>query len=187
MSNVEINPTAASLLGFLHAGPMTGWELDRTVATTISAFWNVTRSQVYRELRTLADLELVEAAHAGPRERRPYTITEAGREAFARWIALDPGPAIIRFPFLLTIFFADLIPPKRLAEIVGRETDQHVQALHHFRALQDLYQDQPWVAEIMRFAIGYQEHILKWLEDLPVTCSEPASDALSAYKEGTSA
>ncbi len=187
MSQVEINPTAASLLGFLHAGPMTGWELDRTVATTISAFWNVTRSQVYRELRTLADLELVEAAHAGPRERRPYAITQAGREAFARWIALDPGPAIIRFPFLLTIFFADLIPPKRLAEIVARETDQHVQALHHYRALQDVYRDRPWVAEIMRFAIGYQQHILKWLEDLPIARSESAAGALSAQREGTSA
>jgi DNA-binding PadR family transcriptional regulator len=184
MAPVEINATAASLLGFLHAGPMTGWDLDRTVATTISNFWNVTRSQVYRELRTLADLKLVEAGHAGPRERRPYTITEAGRDAFVRWIALDPGPAIIRFPFLLTIFFAEHIPPKRLAEIVARETEYHVQALRHFRALQELYRDQAWMAEVIRFGIGYQEHILRWLEGLPIDRSQAPEDAVGAYSEG---
>ena len=48
-----LNPTAASLLGFLHQGPMTGWDLAQTVEATIGDFWNVTRSQVYRELRTL--------------------------------------------------------------------------------------------------------------------------------------
>jgi DNA-binding PadR family transcriptional regulator len=183
MSTVEINATAASLLGFLHAGPMTGWDLDRTVATTISNFWNVTRSQVYRELRTLADLNLVEAGDAGPRERRPYTITQAGREAFARWIALDPGPAIIRFPFLLTIFFAEHIPADRLAQIVDKEKEYHVQALQHFRTLQEVYWDRaPWVAEVVRFAIGYQQHILNWLDGLPIARSGPDPEDARGYK-----
>jgi hypothetical protein len=44
-----LNPTAASLLGFLHAGPMTGWDLVATAETLIGDFWSLTRSQVYRE------------------------------------------------------------------------------------------------------------------------------------------
>src|SRR5207302_10176199 len=76
-----LNPTAASLLGFLHQGPMAGWDLAQLVETTIGDFWNVTRSQIYRELRSLQDIGLVEAGEAGVRERLPYSITDAGREA----------------------------------------------------------------------------------------------------------
>ena len=47
--------------------------VDRTllVETTIGDFWNVTRSQIYRELRSLEELGLVEAGETGARERRP--------------------------------------------------------------------------------------------------------------------
>ena len=48
-----LNPTAASLLGLLHHGPMTGWELVSSAQTTIGLFWSLTRSQVYRELSAM--------------------------------------------------------------------------------------------------------------------------------------
>jgi DNA-binding PadR family transcriptional regulator len=169
MSTDEINATAASLLGFLHAGPMTGWDLDRTVRDTISAFWNVTRSQVYRELRTLAELGYVEAGDTGAREKRPHAVTPAGREAFARWIAREPGSPIIRMPLLLTVFFADHLPPGRLAEIVESQRRSHAQALEDFRAVYADYRERaPYVAEVVRFGIGHHELVLSWLDSLAV-------------------
>jgi DNA-binding PadR family transcriptional regulator len=168
MSNTEINATAASLLGFLHAGTMTGWDLDGAVDATISNFWNVTRSQVYRELRTLAKLGYVEAGAAGPRERRPYTITQQGREVFARWIARDPGPPLIRFPLLLTVFFGQHLPPARLKEIVEAERSGYADGLKEFQAMYDANRDAaPFVAEVIRFGIGFQEHMIAWLDSLP--------------------
>lgn len=168
MSRGAINSTAASLLGFLHSGPMTGWEIDRAVAATIANFWNVTRSQVYRELRTLADLGYVEAGEPGPRERQPYSITAEGREAFAGWIARTPGPAIVRIPVLLTIFFADHLPPERLREIVESERRRALQLLEHFRELLDTCEDEtPYTAAVVRFGIGYEELLLGWLDTLP--------------------
>jgi DNA-binding PadR family transcriptional regulator len=170
MSRPNINATAASLLGFLHAGPMTGWDLDQAVRATISNFWNVTRSQVYRELRTLAELGYVEVGEMGPRDRRPYSITPAGREVFAEWIARDPGPPIIRMPLLLTVFFADHLPSGRLVEITASERKGHVQALEEFRALYEEYREKaPFVAEVIRFGIGYHELVLSWLEGLPIS------------------
>lgn len=165
MSSPEINATAASLLGFLSAGGMTGWDLDRTVRATIGNFWNVTRSQVYRELRTLAGLGLVEEGDSGPRERRPYRITESGRATFAAWIARDPGPPIIRMPFLLTVFFGAHLPPGRLDEILAALRGDHERALEDLRAAHDRYGDsEPFVAEVLRFAVGYNEHVLAWIE-----------------------
>lgn len=169
MSRPEINPTAASLLGFLHIGPMTGWDLDQAVRATISNFWNVTRSQVYRELHTLADLGYVDVGDTGPRDRRPHSITPAGREAFARWIARDPGPSIIRMPLLLTVFFAEHLPPGRLAEIAAAERAGHLEALEQYRLLYEDYSiTAPFIAEVIRFGIGYHELVLDWLEGLPL-------------------
>lgn len=162
----EINPTAASILGFLHQGPMTGWELDAAIEGSIANFWNVTRSQVYRELRTLADLGYVEAGDAGPRDRKPYTITDSGRDAFSAWIVQDPGSPIVRLPLLLTVFFGRHLPAQRLAEIVQKELREGEVALHQFEAMQQEYGSEPFVNQVLQFGIDYQRTLLAWLESL---------------------
>src|SRR5213594_3457693 len=91
-----INATQASLLGFLYWRTMSGGEIVAAVEASVGHFWNVTRSQIYRELQALARAGLVEVGELGPRRRCPYTITEAGREAFLTWLRQDPGPDIIR-------------------------------------------------------------------------------------------
>src|SRR5918911_2487961 len=91
----KLNPTAATLLGFLHRGPMTGWDLAQMAEMVIGEFWNVSRSQVYRELRTLEQFEFVTAGAAGTRERKPYTITDEGRAAFDTFIQREPGPDLL--------------------------------------------------------------------------------------------
>ncbi len=110
MPGRPLNATAASLLGFLHEGPMTGWDLVATAEARIGDFWSLTQSQVYRELAAMAEGGLVEAGERGPRDRQPYTITDAGRAAFAGWVDREPGPETIRFPLLLTILFGMHLP-----------------------------------------------------------------------------
>lgn len=172
MSNSdEINATAASLLGFLVESPMTGWELSAAVEGSIANFWNVTRSQVYRELRTLAEIGYVKAGEAGPRDRRPYSITDAGRRAFGDWIVRDPGSPIVRLPLLLTVFFGRHLPPERLAEIFDRELEGGAGALEKFEAMQQEYGSDPFVRQVLQFGIDYQKALLAWLEGL---ASDPA-------------
>lgn len=109
-----VNATVGSLLGFLHEGPQSGWDLVATARAEIGDFWSLTRSQVYRELAGMAASGLVEADEVGPRERRPYRITEAGRSAFAGWLAVEPGQEQIRYPLLLVLAFARHLEPGRL-------------------------------------------------------------------------
>jgi DNA-binding PadR family transcriptional regulator len=165
----ELNATAASLLGFLRPGPLTGWELGQRVEAAIGSFWNVTRSQVYRELRNLEAWSLVEPGETGPRERRPYRLTEAGRRAFAEWIARQPGDAIIRFPLLLTVYFGDDLDRDRL------ERSLHEHELRHLRALEDYERrwagipegDTSGPAQVLRFGIEYERAVLRWFAGLP--------------------
>jgi DNA-binding PadR family transcriptional regulator len=165
----DLNPTAASLLGYLDLGPMTGWDLDRFVQLSIGNFWNVTRSQIYRELRTLTERRYVNAGAAGPRDRVPYTITAAGRAAFKRWISDAPPPDVIRSRLLLTIFFGHHLPPGRLREIAETERSRHQQTLDRYLALEPQLAsdpDQRLPLTTLHFGIRYEQAMIDSLDEL---------------------
>src|SRR5680860_1292176 len=72
----RMNPTAAALLGLLEdCGELTGGQLVRVADQRIGDYWSLTRSQVYRELATLAAQGDVVAGDPGPREAQPYRIS----------------------------------------------------------------------------------------------------------------
>ena len=129
-----LNATAASLLGFLHEGPMSGYELAATAQGAIGDFWSLTQSQVYRELAWMSEAGLVAAGERGARERRPYSLTDAGRKAFAAWADRPPGPATIRLPLLLAVSFGRLIPPERLASFLRQHQAAHAERLRTYEA-----------------------------------------------------
>jgi DNA-binding PadR family transcriptional regulator len=163
-----LNATQGSLLGFLHDGPQTGWDLLETVAQGLSRFWNVTSSHVYRELKVLEGRGLVEAGPPGPRERRPYSLTPSGRAAFAAWIAQDPGPEQIRIPLLVTLWFGRHVPRARLAEILEHQRAEHsarLAAYRGFAASDDLAD--PDVRAVVEFGIAYEDAFLGWLARRP--------------------
>jgi DNA-binding PadR family transcriptional regulator len=164
----ELNATAASLLGFLDAGPMSGWELAEAVQATIGNFWNVTRSQIYRELGQLAVRGLVEPGEAGPRGRRRYTITASGQGAFSEWIRREPGPELIRFPLLLTLFFADRVPREELAQFVAAHRRRHGDRLAFYRTLMEGSPNDSPRVQTLRFGIAYEEAFLAWVDSLPI-------------------
>jgi DNA-binding PadR family transcriptional regulator len=171
--NVEgqsLNPTAASLLGFLHQRPMTGWDLARTVETTVGEFWNVTQSHVYRELRTLERAGYVEAGATGGRDRRPYAITDAGREAFSLWIVNEPGPDLIRSPLLLTVFFGRHLPPLLLRRFLTMHRLRHEQRLDHYRLLEPMLRQgggDPFTLAALAYGLAHEEAVLRWFDGLP--------------------
>jgi DNA-binding PadR family transcriptional regulator len=174
MADRPLNATAASLLGFLHSGPKTGWDLVATAEREIGDFWSITQSQVYRELAAMAEAGLVRAGERGTRDRRPYAITEAGRAAFAAWVAQPPGAEAIRFPLLLTVLFGAHVPPATLAGHIAYHRRVHA------RRLAD-YEEQRVTAELappghgpdaytlatLDFGLRYERAVLEWFDALP--------------------
>lgn len=161
----RLNATAASLLGLLHRGPMTGWDLARQAETMIGDFWNVSPSQIYRELRTLQQSGLVEAGPAGTRDKKPYSITERGRAAFSVWMRREPGPDIVRSPLLLMVFFAGHLDPTRRQRFLAIQRLRHEQTLDEYRRVfQTLGGQEPDLANVVRFAIFHEEAYQKWFE-----------------------
>lgn len=163
-----MNATAASLLGFLHAGPATGWDLVATAELVIGDFWSLTRSQVYRELAAMAEWGLVEAGDVGPRDRRPYRVTAAGREAFAAWLDQEPGPEQIRYPLLLTMAFGQHLGPGRLAAFVAAHREVHVARLARYEALRAEAGEgfDAYAGATLDFGVRYERMVLDWFDHL---------------------
>jgi DNA-binding PadR family transcriptional regulator len=163
-----MNATAASILGLLDRQPMSGWELYAAFECSIGQFWSITRSQIYRELRTLAAGGLVEMGATGARERRVCTITTLGRETFRTWIARMPGDELIRFPLLLTVFFGDAVPQQTLAACCAEQRARHAAQLDAYQAqLPEVAVKEPFRALALQFGIGYERTVLAWIDDLP--------------------
>jgi len=147
---------------------MSGGEIVAAVEMSVGHFWNITRSQIYRELHALATAGFVELGEVGPRRRSPYAITDRGREAFLAWLERDPGPDLIRSPFLLKFFFAPLLPEETLRRFVDIIRPQHEEALAYYRnLLPAIARTDPAPAHVVRFAITFEEGILNWLDAIP--------------------
>lgn len=166
-----VNATAAALLGLLMDGPMTGWDLMVAAQERIGEFWTVTRSQVYRELTVMAERGLLSAGPTGPRERKPYQVTPAGRAAFAEWVTGDPGEDQVRIPLLLTIAFAGHLPAARLAEIIAGRRAVHEGRVARYRAARTMLDDIGETASARRatleFGLLHEQAVLDWFDVLP--------------------
>lgn len=168
----ELNPTAAALLGFLDAGELSGYELAKAAGEIIGDFWHVTRSQVYRELADMSARGLISPAGAGPRAKRPFRITQAGRAAFAEWVKRQPPLEQIRYPLLLTVSFGAWLGPERLLEFVDAHRATHEAKLAGYRDLTAAPDLDGYVRATIAFGIRYEEAVLAWMADLPAILAE---------------
>ena len=176
MARAELNATAASLLGFLHDGPQSGWDLVVTARQLIGNFWTLTQSQIYRELAAMATQGLVVADDVGPRERRPYRITDEGRVAFQRWLAASPGPEQIRYPLLLTLSFGRHLQVAQVAAFVAEHRARHEATLALYREQLEQARDAgaaPTDLVTLDFGIRYEGAVLDWLNHLPAELTGP--------------
>jgi DNA-binding PadR family transcriptional regulator len=169
----DLNPTAASLLGFLHGGEASGYELVDIAQVFIGDFWTLTRSQVYRELTALERRGLVESGPTGARSRRPFRLTDAGRAAFASWLAEPPGREQIRYPLLLTLAFGSALDRDRLLEFIADHRAAHEQRLAGYYERRDAGLPDRYMEAVCVFGIRYEQAVLAWMDDLPKILNKP--------------
>jgi DNA-binding PadR family transcriptional regulator len=172
MSSEKIlNGTAAAVLAYLESGPQSGWDVARGLQAVVGDFWNVTPSQVYRELRSLAEGGFVVAGNPGPRDRRPYTITNSGRAARREWLGQKTERDVVRIPLLLRLFLLFATgehDDASLAAMVRKYRLEHTQQLELYRSKHDeLVAARVPEAHLVSYGIHHEEGILAWLDELP--------------------
>ena len=168
---LRLNPTSASLLGLLEdSGETTGADLLRVAQLRIGDFWNLTRSQVYRELGALAMAGYVRAGPPGARDARPYRITTAGSAALREWLATEMPSNQVRIGLLVLMAFGRHLPPGRLAQLLKEYEEDSRRRLAGYEVLEAHLQAQnadPHVRATLSFGLHYERAILDWLAELP--------------------
>jgi DNA-binding PadR family transcriptional regulator len=173
MDGQEINPTMATVLGFLLDEPASGYELDQRIRRSTGHFWSVTRSQLYRELRVMADAGLVRPTAPGPRDRQRYRITKRGTDQFSAWLARGPSAAVLRDPLLLTVFFGDHLDRDRLRRFVADARRQSETTLQELEDLRTEATSMPFPSATLRFGIAHERAVLDWLDWLLTGADSP--------------
>ena len=94
-----------ALLGLLHAEPASGYELTKKFERALQRYaWHANHSQIYPALTQLAHEGLIAVVEHGPRGRRTYAITEAGRVQLRQWMLAAPDESLVRHEFVLRLF-----------------------------------------------------------------------------------
>lgn len=132
----DVSTLGYALLSLLTRGPATGYDLTRRMREPIGYFWVAQHSQIYPELARLAGaghVDVREGGGPGPRAKKTYTITEAGRAALAEWLP-EPPAFQPRSEMVLKAYAANSADPARMAEMYQTIADEAGERLKTWRA-----------------------------------------------------
>lgn len=139
MSRVECHDGGMSLrhavLGMLDDEPGSGYDLLKRFEQAMSNVWPATQSQLYGELGKLETAGMIHAQAAGPRGRKEYEITEAGRAELRHWLIEVPPSGAPRNDNLLRVYFLGAVAPDQARAYISamgetaREREQRLEAL----------------------------------------------------------
>ncbi len=114
-----------ALLGLIALKPCSGYDIKRTVDSSVHFIWNVTGPQIYTTLRAMREEGLISARHVpqlGKPDKQIHTITAAGRSLLEQLANERIGASVTRDEVLLRIFFGNFADPAAVLE----ELEQYV-------------------------------------------------------------
>lgn len=170
------------LLGYLNYRPMTGYEMKQVMDQSTVHFWHAKLSQIYVTFKALEAEALVtstvEVQEERP-DRRVYTITEAGRQDFHRWLSqpeteLSPRKETL----ILKLFFSAQLERETILTQLHLQRDLHQRQVEYYRegstrVIQQAAAQYPglekdailWEAT-RRFGEQYEALYVAWLEEM---------------------
>lgn len=172
-----------AILGMLNRESMTGYDLTREFQTSLFDFWTAKHSQVYPELKSLLEKGFVEyetEISGTALEKKVYTITQQGRDAFQDWEEKAyPIKPIPKDEFRLQLFFSDAMEPETRLKQLEYHLQQHRQRLEQIRKKQEKFETIPPKEEnqfcdylVMQGAIHREESYCRWLEECIKLCQQ---------------
>lgn len=126
-------------LGLLAQHPASGYDLLKKFQLSMANVWPATQSQLYGELGKLASAGLIEVTDLGPRGRKEYAITEAGRAELRRWMASPQEDPPFRSAQLLRVFLLGELSPDQAREYL-ESVRSHADSEHdRYAQIRDSY------------------------------------------------
>ena len=140
MSRVEYDRRVSlrmAALGLLAQEPGSGYDLLKHFEKSMANVWPATQSQLYGELNKLADAGLIEVSDIGPRGRKEYRVTAAGRAELRRWVTNPQDDPPFRSAALLRVFLLSEVSPEQAREHVVAMAERAEAEVKRLEALRD--------------------------------------------------
>ena len=196
------NRTHFAILGFLTLGPMSGYDIKRSVEDSTENFWSESFGQIYPALRRLAGDGLIdkdEAPSGGGRPRHVYSINDRGREALATWLREPTEPSPVRSELLLKLFFGAHCDRATSRQQVVAYREQMVSDLERYRSITErLHRERAEAADLpywlltLRFGeldraahIAWCDEAMAVLEGLPGGGSDSGEERIPPWQQST--
>ncbi|MGA9873133.1 MAG: PadR family transcriptional regulator [Rhodococcus sp. (in: high G+C Gram-positive bacteria)] len=176
MAQGDLNTTSYVILGLLASRDWTAYEISVQFGRGFAELWPRADRQLYNAPKKLLERSLVSATTdpvGTGRSRTVYSITDAGREALATWLATGSKPSALEFEGMIRVLFADQgsLDDLRVNITTMREQAQRTRALfvaHAGRLLDVDNSTFPARQHLMtlanRFMIGHFSHISDWAD-----------------------
>ncbi len=133
------NKSRYAVLGILTLGPMSGYEIRKTIEGSLGNFWSESYGQIYPILKALVSEGLATSrteAQADRPSRHVYTITETGREELRRWLSRPVEHDVGRVEILLKLFFGWQLPMEENARKVEEFQELQRQLLARYEGIE---------------------------------------------------
>ncbi|KKC39762.1 hypothetical protein WH87_06395 [Devosia epidermidihirudinis] len=173
-------------LSILYEGEATGYDIRRlSVEGECAYFIEASFGSIYPALAKLEDEGLVTSRteqQSGKPSKKVYSITEAGRTAFADELLAPLAPDTLRSPFLLFARYARILPPELVEERVNDYLQQTVAAKEKLDGVptgSGCHAADKWVINYGRAIMGVAEQYLRthMHELITMARAEPKKDA----------
>ena len=165
---MELSPTAYVILGMVSGEARSGYEIKALVDGSTRFFWAASYSQIYPELKRLAEAGLVEGSPAprGDRKRTVYAITAEGRDALEEWLRKPPETAEMREEGLLKLFFSGVLPPEEALGTLRAMRERRLELAERLRGIEPkaLEKGDPFPLMVLRSGIEYNDWFAGWCE-----------------------
>ncbi|AQT82035.1 PadR family transcriptional regulator [Mycolicibacterium litorale] len=124
-------------LGLLAQQPGSGYDLLKRFEYSMANVWPATQSQLYGELNRLAAAGLIEVTDIGPRGRKEYRVTDAGRADLLRWMTNPADDPPYRSAELLRVFLLGEMPTEQARAYVASVAERAETELARYEQLRD--------------------------------------------------
>jgi PadR family transcriptional regulator AphA len=152
-------------LGALTEGDRTGYEIKRRFEEAFNYFFGASFGSIYPALADLTREGLVTCTNVEQTKRpdkKVYSLTPAGQRALIDDLMATPPRHKVRSEFLVLMYFAHLLPPVRVAQIIDEMLAMWrplVAELERCCSAEVAAGDQP-ISPGMRFAAGYGRAVM---------------------------
>lgn len=157
-----------AILGLLSERPMSGFDLIKEFDVAHSVVWPAPQNEIYRVLARLKADGLIGEKESGPRGRKTYAITKAGRGALTAWIEA-PTDYTLRYDPILKAGFLPMLPKK--ARIARAEADlafftEQLAILRRVDRERKALDEADPRAPVRRMAIGFYASLADWCREV---------------------